>query len=281
MKKYYTQRKAENFVKIGQDILNLLNEPISKPELKPKFALLPTQPGLPYDKPLPTTQDLEMQPFLSEVLPIMRALDAFNIRAAQHLRAVEEEKEKLESDGTSKIPLVVAGKRSASDAKLDGQPPTKRSDSNAGFEVKPLLKRMVSSAQAKEIMSVGRPQNGIKTEHSSPRQSTEIVSRLKSPHRATWSSDHWASYREPRLVTNWGASGISGNSPSKGDYRPRRGSSTNGGSSYLPVSPKTSPNRVSFSLPTSTAKNLNMDGNPRPSSRDPRLHNRAPRLRDR
>jgi hypothetical protein len=155
MEKFYAQRNAENFVKVGQSILDLLNEPISRPEFNPKFALHPTQPGQPYDKPLPTTQDYEMQPFLHELLPIMRALDTFNIQAASQLRSMEEEKERMERDGQSKMPLVMRRKRSASDAKLDERPPMKPLISNA--------QREASASKKSCQFRTGRRRYGSKT----------------------------------------------------------------------------------------------------------------------
>lgn len=180
MKEFYAQRKAENFVKVGQSILDLLNEPISRPEFNPKFALHPTQPGQPYDKPLPTTQDYEMQPFLHELLPIMRALDTFNIQAASQLRSMEEEKERMERDGQSKTPLVMRRKRSASDAKLDERPTMKPSISNAKPEERPHLKRVVSFAQAEEDMSAKRRESGMMSGHSSPRARVSSINEGSS-----------------------------------------------------------------------------------------------------
>jgi hypothetical protein len=183
MEKFYAQRKAENFVKVGQSILDLLNEPISRPEFNPKFALHPTHPGQPYDKPLPTTQDYEMQPFLHELLPIMRALDTFNIQAASQLRSMEEEKERMERDGQSKTPLVMRRKRSASVAKLDKldeRPPMKPPISNAKPEERPHLKRVVSFAKAEEDMLPKRRESGMMSGHSSPRARVSSINESSS-----------------------------------------------------------------------------------------------------
>jgi hypothetical protein len=285
MKKFNAQRKGDNFAKVGQGILDLLREPISRPEANPKFALPPTQPNEPYDKPLPTTQEYELQPFLHELMPIMRALDRFNIHAKMQLRAAEEEKEKLESDGRSKLPLVVARKRSASDAKLNKineRPPMKRSASGvARAEETPPMKRIVSFAQEEDVISIKRPESNIKPEVSSPTQRKEWPDRLTSPNSAAI-KDPGPSHRDPK--------------PSK-DHESNRAARlpTTNGYSTINKDPSTDNNlssslnrnihpsrvdTVEFALPTSPAKSRTIR-DPRPSSKDPRLMNRKPSLNDR
>lgn len=168
------QRSPKAQDTLGKGILDLLRESYSVPGGvgSASFAFKPMEPGQPYDKHLPQTQSLEMQPFLHELAPILKALDTFNLHSLLELKRAEE---RMESNGMVGAPLVnmTAKKRSAHDANLDkpyDRPPMKQSAiSSSKDPERPFVKRTVSFAQTEEeIVSGKRREEKIKREHPSP-----------------------------------------------------------------------------------------------------------------
>lgn len=296
-----TQRSAKGLEDVGKGILELLRASYSTRDKSAKFAVAPVEPNHLYSKPLPQTQGMEMQPFLHELAPILKALDTFNLHAFYELKSAEEKKEKLEQSGMARAPIVsvTAKKRSAHDANLDKpqqRPPMKRSATSSTKDAdRSAVKRGVGFAQTEqELMSEKRRQENIRPDQSSPipqrsKLPVNLPDRPKSPNPAPIrdpgpsNTDYKSSLYAPNVTPN--------HSPNIENSRPNDATDTSGingaiaasGTHLTDPTPSSSPNAnvhpsrmaqvPSFPLPTSPARPR---PKPRPSSRDPRLIHRNP-----
>lgn len=237
-----------------------------------------------------------MQPFLHELMPIMRALDTFNFQALQQLKTAEEEREKLEMNGTSRAPLVVLRKRSAADAnldKIDGRPPMKRSVTSSVKVVEKLVvKNGANSAQVEDAMSDKGREERIRLQYSSPLAHTsKLPGRSRSPNQPAV-KDPGPSNRDSDPSRDYMNNSTSISPPISSNARTNMNTSTNGTNN---TNERNKPNRnpsnssrgnvhpsrmqqVQFALPISPTKPRSM---PRLSSRDPRLFNKKSNAKDR
>ncbi|QDS76879.1 hypothetical protein FKW77_003705 [Venturia effusa] len=298
---FEAQRSPKSLEAVGKSILDLLRTPCSAPDRNPRFASLPIEPNSPYDKPLPLTQGLEMQPFLHELAPTLKALDTFNLHAFNQLKEAEQEKDYLESSGMARAPLVnlTTTKRSAHDADLDSpynRPPLKRSATSSMKEIeKTTVERSVSVEQIREEnISQKRQEELMDREHASPpvqisKLPTRLPNRTKSPipassnpgpgnadaisslYASNGSSNHASRDRSPRPKSRWDIHDTN-------RTKAMQGSNISGSKPSITQNTNVHPSRaaqVCFSPPTSPAKPQQVSGR---SSRDPRLIHKRPDL---